>query len=60
MNVYTKKVISLTNEERKILHSAAEIMGLLYEETDDRDFDHAETILIHAYTEGTINVEINE
>ena len=60
MDVYTKKVVSLTNEERKILHSAAEIMGRLYEEIDDCDFNHAETILIHTYTEGTFTTEINE
>lgn len=60
MDVYTKKVITLTNEERNILRAAAEIMGELYGETDDSDFDHAETILIHAYTEGTFTTEINE
>lgn len=60
MDVYIKKVVSLTNEERNILHSAAEVMGRLYEETNDSDFNHAETILIHAYTEGTFTTEINE
>ena len=60
MDVYIKKVVSLTNEERNILHSAAEVMGRLYEETNDSDFDNAETILIHAYMEGTFTTEINE
>ena len=60
MDVYTKRVVSLTNEERDILRKAAEIMGRLYEEIDDSDFDHAETILINTYTEGTFTTEINE
>ena len=60
MDVYTKRVVSLTNEERDILRKAAEIMGCLYEETNDSDFDYAETILIDAYTEGTFTTEINE
>ena len=60
MDVYTKKVVSLTHGERDILHAAAEIMGRLYEEIDDCDFSSVESILIKAYTEGTFTVEINE
>lgn len=60
MNVFTKKVVSLTNEERDILRSAAKIMCRLYEETNDSDFDHAENILIYTHTEGAFTVEINE
>ena len=60
MNTYIKKVIVLTNEERNILRSAAEIIGKLYAETDDSDFNRAENILIDTYCEGAFDVEINE
>ena len=60
MDVYTKKVVSLTNREKDILREAAEIMGRLYGEIDNPDFDNAETILINTYTEGTFTTEINE
>ena len=60
MDIYTKKVITLTDKERNILRAAAEIMGELHGETDNSDFDYAETVLIDTYTKGTFNIEINE
>lgn len=60
MDVYTKKVVSLTNEEKDILRKAAEIMGRLNEEIYDCDFNHAETILINTYNESIFTMEINE
>ena len=60
MDTYIKKVVTLTNEEKDILREAAKIMGHLYAEIDNRDFDYAETVLVHTYSEGTFSMEINE
>lgn len=57
MEIYTKRILTLSADERAILRAAASILSSLYDETSDRDYSTAEDTIMWAVQNSPFEVE---
>lgn len=60
MEIYTKKIVELSEEEKNVLRTAAGIMDWLAEETDEGDFFRASEDIIWAVVNSPFTIETRE
>ena len=57
MEIYTKRILTLSADERATLRAAASILSSLYDETSDRDYSIAEDTIMWAVQNSPFEVE---
>lgn len=57
MEVYTKRILTLSAEEKATLRAAASILSSLYDETRDCDYSSAEDTIMWAVQNSPFEVE---
>ena len=57
MEVYTKRILTLSAEEKETLRAAAKILDTLYDETRDCDYCSAEDTIMWAVQNSPFEVE---
>ena len=57
MEVYTKRILTLSADEKATLRTAASILSSLYDETRDCDYSSAEDIIMWAVQNSPFEVE---
>ena len=60
MEIYVKKIVELSEEEKKTLRAAARIMDWLAEETDEGDFFHTSEDIMWAVENSPFTTETRE
>ena len=60
MEIYIKKIVELSEEEKKTLRAAASIMDWLAEETDESDFYRASEDIMWAVENSPFTTETRE
>ena len=60
MEIYTKKIVELSKEEKDTLRAAAGIMDWLAEETDEGDFFRASEDIMWAVENSPFTIETRE
>ena len=57
MEIYTKRILTLSTDEKATLRAAASILSSLYDETSDRDYSTAEDTIMWAVQNSPFEVE---
>ena len=57
MEIYTKKILTLSAEEKETLRAAAKILYALYDETHDCDYTSAEDTIMWAVQNSPFEIE---
>ena len=57
MEIYTKRILTLSAEEKAILRTAATILSSLYDETQDCDYSSAEDTIMWAVENSPFEIE---
>lgn len=57
MEIYTKRILTLSADEKETLRAAAKILYSLYDETHDSDYSSAEDTIMWAVQNSPFEVE---
>lgn len=57
MEIYTKRILTLSADEKETLRAAAKILYSLYDETNDSDYSTAEDTIMWAVQNSPFEVE---
>lgn len=57
MEIYTKRILTLSADEKATLRAAASILASLYDETQDCDYSSAEDTIMWAVQNSPFEVE---